>query len=181
MTAKTVPLSIISTTGESSNSNQFVQIGIGSKILDQQPKEWAYWFLVLDRSTLDVVFNEVSSSANSVPDGLSKYDTADYILAFATAAVGLNNQPQGDLFVFLDRNGAGRELRRIDQIATQFNCGYLGTFGYALVGVLGDQNMPGFETSQISQPFTGPILTVQLQPMDIDGKTTYTPVQISNA
>jgi len=181
MTAKAVPLTIISTTGESSSGSQYIQIGVGSKILDQQPKEWAYWFLVLDRVSLDVVFNEVSSSANSLPGGLSKYNTADYILAFASTGVGLNNHPQGDLFVFLDKNGAGRELRRIDQVATQFNCGYLGTFGYALVGVLGDQDMPGFEASQISQPFTGPILTVQLKPMDIDGKTTYTPVQISNA
>ncbi len=166
----------------SSLSNQFffTQMAIGSNVLSQQPKQSGYWFVVLDRSDLSVVYNEFQT-ANDVAPNIGSYNSSDYILVVASAGVGLNRQPQGPLFKFLDLNGAGRELRRVDQVAVQLNCGSLGTFGYALVGVLGDMNMPGFEASQITNPATGPILTVQLAPVDVNGKTVYTPVALSNA
>ena len=86
------------------------------------------------------------------------------MLVVATLGVGLNNVPQGDLFKFLDANGGGRQLRRVEQVGMQLNCGSLGTFGYALVGVLGNLNVPGFEGSMLANNGTGPILTVQLLP-----------------
>lgn len=177
MTDSSVALSLVSCTG---NQSFFSQMAVGSTVLQQQPGRWAYWFVIIDRGSLQVVYNQLHTSANTVPD-LSSFDNGDHILAFASIGVGLNNQPQGDLFKFLDMNGTGRELRRVSQLAVQFNCGSLGTFGYALVGIMGEQNLPGFEVSQFSAPATGPILTVQLMPSVIDGKTIYTPVQLSNA
>lgn len=177
MTDNTIPLSIISSPN---NQYYWAQIGIGTNILTQTPKQWGYWFVVIDRSSLQVVYNQVQSSANTAPN-LGSYNTSDYILIVATLGVGLNNQPQGDLFKLLDLNGGGLQLRRVEQIATQFNCGSLGTFGYALVGVLGNQNVPGFEASMIGLPGVGPILAVQLMPTTIAGKTVYTPVQLSDA
>ena len=103
------------------------------------------------------------------------------MLVVASMGVGLNSSPSGELFKFLDLNGGGRELRRVAQIGHQFGCGSLGTFSYALVGVLGNLNIPGFEASQISVGQIGPILTVQLMPTTINGKTMYTPIQLSNA
>ena len=85
-----------------------------------------------------------------------------HILIVATLGLGLDVTPTGDLFQFLDLNGAGRELRRIEQIAQQFGCGTMGAFGYALVGVLGNQNLPGFEASNIAGTTLGPVLTIQL-------------------
>lgn len=178
MNTSPVPLTVISTT-----SNQYLwgQIGIGNNILTQQPKSPGYWIVVLDRRTLAVVINQVQSAPNVVPN-LGNYNTTDYILVLGTLGVGLNNQPQGEFFNFLDVNGGGRELRRVNQVATQFNCGSLGTFGYALVSVLGNQNMPGFEDSQITAAVNAaPILTVQLVPMDINGTVYYTPTNLSNA
>jgi hypothetical protein len=177
MSDNSVPLSVIS-----NPNNQYFwgQIGIGKNILTQNPKSYAYWFVVLDRGNLNVVFNQLQTAPSTSPN-LGNFNTSDYILVVATLGIGLNNQPQGDLFNFLDLNGAGRELRRVEQIATQFNCGSLGTFGYALVGVLGNQNQPGFEASAISIGGVGPILTVQLMPFIVAGKTMYTPVQLSNA
>lgn len=177
MSDNSVPLSIVS---NPSNQTYWGEIGVGNKILNQQPKSHAYWFVVLDRSNLNVVYNQLQSAPNVAPD-LGSFNSSDYILLVATLGIGLNNQPQGDLFNFLDLNGAGRELRRIEQIATQFNCGSLGTFGYALVGVLGNQNQPGFEASAVGIAGIGPILTVQLMPFVVNGKTMYTPVQLSNA
>ena len=177
MSAANVPLTVVSSL---SNNSYYGQIAIGDKTLAQQPKSWAYWFLVLDRRTLAVAYNQVHSSANTAPD-LGSLNNSDHLLIVATMGIGLNHQPQGDLFNFLDLNGAGRQLRRISQVAEQLNCGSLGTFGYALVGTLGNLNAPGFEASQITAPATGPILTCQLMPNDIGGQTYYTPVELSNA
>ncbi|MCB1605560.1 MAG: hypothetical protein KDI71_01090 [Xanthomonadales bacterium] len=157
----------------------FTQMAIGKTVLNQQPTQSGYWFVVLDRRNLSVVYNQFQT-ANDVAPNIGNYNTSDYLLIVATTGVGLNRQPQGPLFKFLDLNGAGRELRRIDQVAVQLNCGSLGTFGYALVGVLGDMNMPGFEASQITNPNTGPILTIQLVPVDVNGTNYYTPVALSN-
>lgn len=177
MTHSNVPLTVVSSLA---NNYYYGQIAIGDQTLKQDLKSWAYWFVVLDRHTLKVVYNEVQNSPNTAPD-IGSYNSPDYLLVVATMGVGLNDQPQGELFKFLDLNGAGRQLRRVDQVAQQLNCGSLGTFGYALVGVLGNMNLPGFEASQISAPPTGPILTCQLMPSDINGQTFYTPVQLSNA
>lgn len=174
-----VPLSIVSNTN---NNFYWAQMGIGSNVLTQQQPTGGpyYWFVVIDRYSLAVVYNQLQTQPNVAPN-IGPYNTSDYILCVATLGVGLNNPPQGALFAFLDVNGGGMQLRRVEQVAQQFNCGSLGTFGYALVGVLGNQNMPGFEASALSTGQVGPILTVQLMPSSIGGKTIYTPVQLSNA
>lgn len=177
MSASTVPLTVVSAL----NTNFFFsQIAIGDNILSQEPKSWAYWIVVLDRSNLKVVYNQLHTSPNTAPD-IGSLNDSNHLLIVATMGVGLNRQPQGDFFKFLDLNGAGRQLRRVSQVAEQLNCGSLGTFGYALVGTLGDLNTPGFEASQITAPPTGPILTCQLMPNQIGGQTFYTPVELSNA
>lgn len=176
MSDNSVPLSVIASTN---NQYYWGQIGIGKNVTTQQG-HGGYWFLVIDRSSLAVVYNQVQAVPNQAPN-LGSFNSSDYILIVASLGVGLNNPPQGDLFKFLDLNGGGRELRRVEQIATQFNCGSLGTFGYALVGILGNSNQPGFEASEIGRGGVGPILTVQLWPTTINGKTVYTPVQLDNA
>jgi hypothetical protein len=177
MSDNSIPLSVISGLG---TQYHWTQIGIGKTVLTQQPQQGSYWILVFDRRNLQVVYNQLQTSGSVAPD-IGAYNTSDYVLVVATTGVGLNNQPQGPFFNFLDLNGAGRELRRINQIAQQFNCGSLGTFGYALVSVLGNTNQPGFEASVITTPSLGPILTVQLMPFTINGQTYYTPVELSNA
>jgi len=177
MATSPVSLSVVSSLSTQSN---FGQIAIGDKIMNQNPSSGSLWFVVLDRSNLSVVFNELQSAPNTVP-ALTQYNDSNHILIVATMGMGLNNQPQGDLFNFLDHNGGGIELRRIDQIATQFGCGSLGTYGYALVGVMGDQDIPGFEASIITAPSTGPILTLQLMPTEVNGKISFTPVSLNNA
>lgn len=174
-----VPLSIASTTG---NSYFFAQMAIGNQVISQQQPTGGgyYWFVVINRATLKVEFNALQTQ-NDVPPNIGALNSADHILLVATLGVGLNVPPQGALFDFLDANGGGYELRRVDQFAQQFNCGSFGTFGYALVSVLGNQNLPGFEASQIGNGAYGPFLTVQLMPTVIGGQTVYTPVQLSNA
>ncbi|MCC8999936.1 MAG: hypothetical protein LM522_10650 [Candidatus Contendobacter sp.] len=180
MADNSVPLSVVS-----SCDTQFLwaSIAIGKNVLVQQSPSSgrAYWFVVIERSSLNVVYNQLQKAPNVAPN-LGSYNSSDYILIVATFGLGLDVTPTGDLFQFLDLNGAGRELRRIEQIAQQFGCGTMGTFGYALVGVLGNQNLPGFEASNIAGTTVGPVLTIQLLPVVIPpGKTIYTPVQLSDA
>lgn len=174
-----VPVSIASSTF---NNIYFGQMAIGQNVLSQQLNTGGgyYWFVVINRSTLAVEYNAVQTQNDVVPK-IGALNTADHILLVATLGVGLNVPPQGPLFDFLDANGGGYELRRVDQFAQQFNCGSWGTFGYALVCVLGNQNQPGFEASAIGASATGPFLTIQLMPTVIGGQTIYTPVQLSNA
>lgn len=178
-TLPNVPLTVLSTTP---NNFYFAQIAIGNNVLTQQTPSGGpyYWFVVINRTTLKVEYNQLQTQPNVAPN-IGALNSSDHILIVATMGVGLNNQPQGALFTFLDLNGAGMELRHVDQIAQQLNCGSLGTFGYALVGVLGNLNIPGFEASTIGNGNFGPIITVQLMPTTINGVTTYTPVQLSNA
>lgn len=176
MSENTVPLTVVS---GASRSYPWGQVALGTNIMTQSPKQRSFWFVVIDRSTLEVVYNQMQTDPSTAPD-LGKFSTPDYVLAFASLGMGLDRQPQGALFTFLDQNGAGRELRRIDQVASQLNCGSLGTYGYALVAPLGNTNPSGFELSQLSTE-NATVLTVQMMPTTISGKTFYTPVQLSNA
>ena len=177
MSISTTPLTVVS---NPNNQYYWGQIAIGTNVLTQQPSQGGYWFVVIDRGSLAVVYNQMQAAPNVAPN-IGNFNNTNYILVVATLGVGLNNVPQGALFNFLDVNGGGRELRRVEQVGMQLNCGSLGTFGYALVGVLGNLNVPGFEGSWLATSGTGPILTVQLMPIVVDGKTVYTPVDLSNA
>ena len=176
--ADKVPLSVASSLASSQHVyTPFAQVAIGSDkyATDKQ----GYWFLVVDRSTLKVVEQSNQTSNTTAPKLV--HNTADHILIIATAGVGLDKTPQGDFFKFVDVNGGGRELRRVEQIGRQFNCGRYTSFGYTLVGILGNLNQPGFELSQISGGGDGPFLTLTLIPTTIGGKTIYTPASLSNS
>lgn len=177
--ATNVPLTVVSNTA---NNYFWAQIAIGQNVLTQSLASGGpyFWFVVVNRYTLAIEYNQLQTSPTTVPN-IGAFNTSDHILIVATLGMGLNNPPQGALFGFLDVNGGGMQLRRVEQVATQLNCGSLGTYGYALVGVLGNQNVPGFEGSVIGVSQVGPILTVQLMPTTFGGQTIYTPVQLSNA
>jgi hypothetical protein len=174
MSDSTVPLTVVSGSGA---THPWGQIGVGTNILTQSPQQRGFWFVVIDRSNLSIVYNQVQGDPSTAPN-VGQYSTQNYILVMASLGMGLDRQPQGALFTFLDANGAGRELRRVEQVATQLNCGSLGTYGYALVSVFG--NPKGFEVSTVSTGHSA-ILTVQLMPITIGGTTLYTPVQLSDA
>ena len=173
--AENVALSVVSSLH---TGNFYAQVAIGKEVTSNDKQ--GYWFVVVDRSTLKIV-DSINQTANNTVPNLGTHNTADHILIVATAGVGLDKTPQGDLFKFIDVNGGGRELRRVEQIGRQFNCGHYGTFGYAMVGILGSQNKPGFELSEISGSRSGPFLALSLIPTKIGTKTIYTPATLSNS
>ena len=84
MADNSVPLSVVS-----SRDTQFLwaSIAIGKNVLVQQSPSTgrAYWFVVIERSSLNVVYNQLQKAPNVAPN-LGAYNTSDYILIVATLA-----------------------------------------------------------------------------------------------
>ncbi len=174
MSDRTVPLTVVCGSGA---GHPWGQIAVGSNILTQSPPQRGFWFVVIDRTNLAIVYNQVQTDPSAAPN-VGQHSGDNYILVMASLGMGLGRQPQGALYTFLDKNGAGRELRRVAQVAAQLNCGSLGTYAYGLVSIMGKAK--GFEVSAVSTGHSA-ILTLQLMPVDIGGKKLYTPVQLSDA
>jgi hypothetical protein len=104
---QTVPLSIVSSAAMNS-FGAYATIAVGSNVLNQNvaSNNPSYWFVVLDRSNLSVVSNQLQSAPDQVPS-LGGYNDTNHILVVATLGLGLDRQPQGALFDFLDANGGG--------------------------------------------------------------------------
>lgn len=142
------------------------------------PTPAGYWILVIDRTALKVVYNQVQTSYDTAPD-LGAFNTDDYFMIVAAIAVTLNNIPQGDFFTFLNANGAGPQLARLEQINTQLGCGTVGSFSYVLISILGlgQEALPGIEVSSIDNFNTkGVIVTASLIGTVVNGQTIYSPV-----
>src|SRR5690606_8692596 len=48
----------------------------------------SYWFLAINRYTLNADYNYVQQSNDAKPAGIDKYDNSDYMLVLATYALG---------------------------------------------------------------------------------------------
>ncbi len=156
-------------------------VWIGGKWIKPEGKVTGnqYWFVVIDRKTLKVVFNHLQTSGTTVPTGLKQYDSDEYILAFASYDVNTLNVPQGKLYDFLLARGGGSQLRRLAQIVNDLGCGFFMYVAYTLVSVLGYDTL-GFELGNI-QGDSPPILTLELLATDVPGHgTLYTPVTLPN-
>lgn len=143
------------------------------------PKPNHYWFLAINRYTLNADYNVLQQSNDAVPAGIEPYDNTDYMLIAATYAVATDHLPQGPLYAFLFDNGASRQLQRLEQINGALSCGELGHMAYALVGVLGPgpSPVPGIESSSILQAESaGTILTCTLIATRINNRVIYSPV-----
>lgn len=171
-TGTNVPLTVL---GSLNYPDAAVGIG-GNYIQPTGPAAQAYWYLVVDLSSLDVLVNEVSNDYNSVPADVQKYiGLPATMLVFVTVQLTMDRLPQGTLFSALKEAGAGRQLDRIEQFNEQMGTGTLASVAYILVTTLADDDLPGFEESSTS---TIPFLTLQLLPVTVDGKTTYTPITL---
>ncbi len=175
--ANTVPISVMGT-----RPAQYAAgiIAVGTNRLTQQLSNYqqGYWYVVLDASNLNVVFNAVEQSGSTVPNfGVSG---PGYLLAVVTLGVTFDNQPQGALFNFLMANGASTSLLAIEQLATQIGCGSLGGFTYTFVTTLNDPN-PGFEACNTEvQPGYTAIQTLSLLAVNQpNGGVMYTPIALA--
>lgn len=140
-----------------------------------------YWIVIVDRRSLDVVYNQYTEQYDTAPD-IGSYDTTDYMIIVTTVGLGTGHVPQGGMYDFLVDSGAGKELKRIVQLNATFGCGSYGSVCYSLVGVLGPgaPEIPGIEVSVLVGQYVGFVQTLQLLPMDIGGTTYYYPSLLSD-
>lgn len=135
----------------------------------------SYWFVVVDLTTLDVVVNEVSADGDQIPASVQQYDgNPQYLLILSSLALRTDNVPQGALYDFLRKAGAGPMLSRAEQINEQLGTGSIGQMSYILAATLSPADDKGLEEFSFTD-FT--IMTFSLMPVTVGGKTVYTPIR----
>jgi hypothetical protein len=142
------------------------------------PQDNSYWWAILDATNPhNLVKDFVVPGANNttVPAGLDAYlSSPNYIFALVTQYLAMNMIPQGALFDYLVKYGAGRALTRIEQLDASFGCGAISRPNYILTsqgGPRGGNNFPppAYEMGSVSEVM---ILTMSLMPMP-DGNPPY--------
>lgn len=170
-----VPVTVTGSYGQ----NPYGLVAIGKQHYYQGPGTQApansYWVLVVDLTSLNVVVNEVYTGTDGVPPGVQPYvDNAQYLLVVTTLALRTDHVPQGDFYGLLRKAGAGPMLSRAEQINEQIGTGYIGWTSYILAATLNPADDKGFEELSFAH-FT--VMTFELMPVTIDGKTVYTPIR----
>jgi len=131
------------------NNRPSVHIDVGSKQTGLWPassQDDSYWFVILDAmnprtKVKDWVLPGTSNS--TVPAGIQTYmDNPQYLFAVATQYLSTLHVPQGPLYDFLVKYGAGRELQKLEQVNAVLSCGSYGHMTYVLTGQCGPRK-PG--------------------------------------
>jgi hypothetical protein len=135
------------------------------------PQDNSYWWCIIDATNpLNMVKDFVVPASNNstVPAGLDAYmSSPNYIFALVTQYLAMNQIPQGALFDYLVKYGAGRALTRIEQLNTSFGCGSISRPNYILTGQGGPRGPniippPSYEMGSVAETM---ILTMSLMPM----------------
>ena len=178
-TLKPLPLSVQA--GCEYNQPAVALVGKNKLELPFKGNAPCFWFLVIDRRTLEVVVNHVARSDDNdkVPAEVAKYAKSwEYILIFSTMHLPAWDLPTGALYDFLRTNGGGRELRAMERLFSAFGSGWYTVFGYCLVDVLGVGGV-GLESMKYG-PGRG-VLLLTLEPTSApDGGEWYVPVALSD-
>jgi hypothetical protein len=130
----------------------------GKKTLSpQNPTDDSYWIAILDANNPTNKVQEfvVPGSSNSaVPSGLDTYmSNPAYLFAVVTQYLSTLHLPQGAFYSYLAAHGAGRQLQRLEQLATSLGCGVISYMSYALTGQCGPPNgTVAYENSSTAGP-----------------------------
>lgn len=109
---------------------------------DNSSSSVGYAFWVLDRMAPQTNIKKAFTvDSTSVPDTIVPLMTPEHILVVASQNIDSSKVPQGDLYTFLKRYGAGSRLSRMVQIFNQTSggCGVLSPTSYQLVSVPGTE------------------------------------------
>jgi hypothetical protein len=146
-----------------------IRIGQGSSqqaLYPSPPKDGSYWFVVLDANKpTSKVWDTVTTNNTTVPDKLDGYmNNPGYLFAVVTQFLGSSQVPQGPLYDYLTKHGAGRELQKLEQISayTDVPYGLFGRVSYILTGQCGTGGQIAYERSSYLEPA---VLLMSLMPM----------------
>jgi hypothetical protein len=160
--------------GSYQSNNAMIVVG-SQTYTPNPPIDNNYWYLVLDLTSLRAVASVVNNNASQIPTSIQPYvGNPQYLLIFVTLAIKSNHLPQGALYSFLHSTGAGDLLQRAEQIGSQINTGWLSHLSYILAATMNPADGSGFEEFRYDD-YT--MLTFQLMPINVDGKTIYAPIR----
>jgi len=144
---------------------------IGSDVVN------SFWSVILDLSdpTAAPLVNTLSTDNREPPSEVTAFvGKPGYLLCFSFVQVFTSHMAQGNLYQFLRQVGAGTKLDRAEQLVEQTGSNVFGLISYTLAATTLDTDEPGFEALDFYHPA---LLTFQLMPVDVNGKTTWMPVQ----
>ncbi|HEX8164940.1 MAG TPA: hypothetical protein VF601_04035 [Beijerinckiaceae bacterium] len=131
------------------NNAPSVTVGIGrdsTGMRPANPQDDSYWFCIINaKNPREKVKDWVlpGNSNSTVPAGIDTYmNNPDYLFVVATQFLSTLHVPQGALYDFLAKYGAGRELQKLEQVNAVLGCGGYGRVGYVLTGQCGPRK-PG--------------------------------------
>jgi hypothetical protein len=158
---------------------------------DAQDNTFLYWAVVLDRATLQVVFNRAfvwspklyKSYAEyfaEIHSRLKPFNDRKHILALTTSNMWVLGVPQGDLYSLLLSCGGGRQLKQIEEWAIRQDSTNHGRIAYCLLGVMGNGPDSGVEAMASAAQGKAELLSCELyKPLlpetDSTGNTIWTP------
>lgn len=158
---------------------------------DSSDNAMAYWAVVLDRATQEIVFNRsfvlspkvyknVPEYFAAIHAQLKPFNTPKHILALTTVNVWVLAIPQGDLYNLLLSCGGGRQLKQLEEWAIKQDSVSHAHIAYCLLGVMGTGPDSGAEAMVSSAAGSGDPLVCELyKPLlpetDSGGQIIWTP------
>jgi|GEM_PF-1399570 len=138
-----------------------------------------FWYVVVSLTNLtDVPVNIVSKDNSTVPPEVAHYaGRYDYMLCFCSLNGGVPYVPQGELYNFLELIGAADFLQRLEQVASQTGSALAQNYAYNFADALTQGDNKAIEALSFAHT---PVMTLQLLPITVDGKTVYTPVKVGS-
>ena len=164
------------------NNRPSVIIDVGGKQTGLWPanaQDDSYWFVIIDAMNPRKMVKDwvVPGTSNStVPAGIETYMTnPQYLFAVATQYLSTLHVPQGPLYDFLVKYGAGRQLQKLEQINAVLSCGSYGHMTYVLSGQCGPRKPgepvpPSYEMGSYTSVQAMLLMSLMTQP---DGKPPY--------
>ena len=124
------------------NNSPAVRIGTGRDETYLRPaaqQNNSYWIVILSaKNPREKVKEWVFDNNLQVPAGIDTYmNDPDYIFVVTTQNLITYQVPQGDLYKFLAKYGAGRELQRLEQLNSTLGYSTYGKVSYILTGPCG--------------------------------------------
>jgi hypothetical protein len=150
-----------------------------ARIDPTNPADDTFWFAFLDHNNPKNKAQDFvvpGSNNTTIPGGVDQYMTSpNYIFVFSTQFLSILHLPQGPFFDYLIKYGAGRELKRIEQLQSAYGCGVIGRPTYILTGQTGPRGNkipapPSYELGSVTS--STQFLTMSLMPMP-DGNPPY--------
>src|SRR5215212_1565410 len=139
--------------------------GSSTGMKPQNPQDDSYWVVIIDSMNPTKKVKEwvISGNNNStVPPDLDTYmSNPQYLFAVVTQYLSTLHVPQGDLYDYLSKYGAGRELQRLEQVNSVLSCGSYGRMNYVLTGHCGPRggNNPPLRSYEEGS-YTNPVVVL---------------------